>query len=192
MHRAAEYGVAAHWKYKEDPAAPGRQGRPASTDDMAWLRQLLDWQRETDDPGEFLDSLRFDLGASEVFVFTPKGDVVALPAGCDPRRLRLRRAHRGRAPLRRRPRQRQAGAAGERRSPTATSSRCSPPRRETAGPSPRLADVRQEPARPQQDPGLVLQGAPRGGGRAAARTPSPGRCASRACRCSGCCPAARC
>ena len=51
---------------------------------MAWLRQLLDWQRETEDPGEFLDSLRFDLGASQVFVFTPKGDVIALPQGATP------------------------------------------------------------------------------------------------------------
>ena len=51
---------------------------------MAWLRQLLDWQRETQDPGEFLDSLRFDLHAQEVFVFTPKGDVIALPASATP------------------------------------------------------------------------------------------------------------
>jgi GTP pyrophosphokinase len=51
---------------------------------MAWLRQLLDWQKETEDPGEFLDSLRFDLSTSEVFVFTPKGDVIALPAGSTP------------------------------------------------------------------------------------------------------------
>ncbi len=89
MHRRAEYGVAAHWKYKEeavrgpggapiDPAASGKVG------DMAWLRQLLDWQRETADPGEFLDALRFDLSASEVFVFTPKGDVIPLPSGSTP------------------------------------------------------------------------------------------------------------
>ena len=79
MHRRAEYGVAAHWKYKED-------GTPGSdkANDMAWLRQLLDWQRETEDPGEFLDSLRFDLGVQEVFVFTPKGDVIALPNGSCP------------------------------------------------------------------------------------------------------------
>ncbi|MDQ1710493.1 MAG: diphosphokinase / guanosine-3,5-bis(diphosphate) 3-diphosphatase [Frankiaceae bacterium] len=80
MHRTAEYGIAAHWKYKEtkgvEVAKPQGNG-----DDMAWLRQLLDWQRETEDPGEFLDSLRFDLYAGEVFVFTPRGDVVALPTG---------------------------------------------------------------------------------------------------------------
>ena len=92
MHRRAEYGVAAHWKYKEDPAdsatgrrRPRRQGDLAgATSDMAWLRQLLDWQKETADPGEFLESLRFDLKAAEVYVFTPKGDVIALPAGATP------------------------------------------------------------------------------------------------------------
>ncbi|MBV9368348.1 MAG: bifunctional (p)ppGpp synthetase/guanosine-3',5'-bis(diphosphate) 3'-pyrophosphohydrolase, partial [Frankiales bacterium] len=75
MHKRSEYGIAAHWKYKEQYG--GQQ-------DMTWLRQLVDWQRETQDPGEFLDSLRFDLHAQEVFVFTPKGDVTALPAGSTP------------------------------------------------------------------------------------------------------------
>jgi GTP pyrophosphokinase len=75
MHQQAEYGIAAHWKYKE--ASGGQQ-------DMAWLRQLVDWQRETADPNEFLDSLRFDLHAQEVFVFTPKGEVIALPADATP------------------------------------------------------------------------------------------------------------
>ncbi|MFE3315196.1 RelA/SpoT family protein [Embleya sp. NPDC059213] len=93
MHRRAEYGIAAHWKYKAEAvgakgaaktdAKPARKGEnPAN--DMAWLRQLLDWQRETEDPGEFLESLRFDLSSQEVFVFTPKGDVIALPAGSTP------------------------------------------------------------------------------------------------------------
>jgi GTP pyrophosphokinase len=77
MHRRAEYGIAAHWKYKEIDAS-------AASTDMTWLRQLVDWQRETQDPGEFLDSLRFDLHAQEVFVFTPKGDVIALPHGATP------------------------------------------------------------------------------------------------------------
>src|SRR3954466_15058756 len=77
MHRQAEYGIAAHWKYKEQNAPGGQQ-------DMTWLRQLVDWQRETADPNEFLDSLRFDLHAHEVFVFTPQGDVIALPAGATP------------------------------------------------------------------------------------------------------------
>ena len=87
MHRRAEYGVAAHWKYKEEATAPKVAGRSKETDaaaDMAWLRQLLDWQQEMADPGEFLESLRFDLSAAEVFVFTPKGDVIALPAGSTP------------------------------------------------------------------------------------------------------------
>ncbi len=85
MHRRAEFGVAAHWKYKEDPGAEeSRSGDSGPVNDMAWLRQLLDWQRETADPGEFLDSLRFEINAQEVYVFTPKGDVVALPAGSTP------------------------------------------------------------------------------------------------------------
>jgi GTP pyrophosphokinase len=85
MHRRAEYGIAAHWKYKEgaEPdTAVGKKGDGA--EQMAWLRQLLEWQREASDPDEFLDSLRYDLHASEVFVFTPKGDVIALPGGATP------------------------------------------------------------------------------------------------------------
>jgi GTP pyrophosphokinase len=85
MHRRAELGVAAHWKYKD--VAAGRAtdaGGTGAANDMAWLRQLLDWQRETSDPGEFLDSLRFEINAREVYVFTPKGEVVALPAGSTP------------------------------------------------------------------------------------------------------------
>ena len=84
MHRRAEYGVAAHWKYKEESLVPGgRAGAPGASD-MVWLRQLVDWQRETADPAEFLESLRFDLGAAEVYVFTPKGQVIALPQGATP------------------------------------------------------------------------------------------------------------
>ncbi|MFH8684089.1 bifunctional (p)ppGpp synthetase/guanosine-3',5'-bis(diphosphate) 3'-pyrophosphohydrolase [Streptomyces lydicus] len=94
MHRRAEYGIAAHWKYKQEAVAgaskvrtdvPKNAGKGQDTvNDMAWLRQLLDWQKETEDPGEFLESLRFDLSRNEVFVFTPKGDVIALPAGATP------------------------------------------------------------------------------------------------------------
>ena len=83
MHRRAEYGVAAHWKYKESRTARGPRGDGGASD-MAWLRQLLDWQRETADPSEFLDSLRFEINAAEVYVFTPKGDVIALPSGSTP------------------------------------------------------------------------------------------------------------
>ncbi|MFD4181820.1 RelA/SpoT family protein, partial [Rhodococcus sp. NPDC058514] len=82
MHRTAEFGIAAHWRYKE---TKGRHsGDAAEVDDMAWMRQLLDWQREAADPGEFLESLRYDLAVKEIFVFTPKGDVVTLPAGSTP------------------------------------------------------------------------------------------------------------
>jgi guanosine-3',5'-bis(diphosphate) 3'-pyrophosphohydrolase len=82
MHRRAEYGVAAHWKYKEEALAGQDGGK--GMEGMAWLRQLLDWQRETADPGEFLESLRFEINAAEVYVFTPEGDVMALPAGATP------------------------------------------------------------------------------------------------------------
>ena len=86
MHRRAEYGVAAHWKYKENKAT-GRADLAGDTGplgDMAWLKQVLDWQRETADPDEFLDSLRYEINTREVYVFTPKGDVMALPAGSTP------------------------------------------------------------------------------------------------------------
>jgi GTP pyrophosphokinase len=83
MHRTADYGIAAHWKYKERKdiavADPG-----GMSEEMGWLRQLLDWQREAQEPEEFLDALRYDLGASEVYVFTPKGDVLGLPSGSTP------------------------------------------------------------------------------------------------------------
>ncbi|WP_424565501.1 RelA/SpoT family protein [Tamaricihabitans halophyticus] len=82
MHRTAEYGIASHWRYKETKGSHG--GGSVEVDEMAWMRQLLDWQREAADPGEFLDSLRYDLAAREIFVFTPKGDVITLPAGSTP------------------------------------------------------------------------------------------------------------
>ncbi|WP_199839794.1 MULTISPECIES: bifunctional (p)ppGpp synthetase/guanosine-3',5'-bis(diphosphate) 3'-pyrophosphohydrolase [unclassified Streptomyces] len=96
MHRRAEYGIAAHWKYKQravagaskvrtdTPTQTRKDDKAGAVNEMAWLRQLLDWQKETADPGEFLESLRFDLASNEVFVFTPKGDVIALPAGATP------------------------------------------------------------------------------------------------------------
>ncbi|MSO36994.1 MAG: bifunctional (p)ppGpp synthetase/guanosine-3',5'-bis(diphosphate) 3'-pyrophosphohydrolase [Acidimicrobiia bacterium] len=74
MHNRAEYGVAAHWSYKEDDAG-------ATADDMVWLQRLVDWQQETDDPAEFMASLKVDLDQGEVFVFTPKGKVVTLSTG---------------------------------------------------------------------------------------------------------------
>ncbi|CAB4670119.1 MAG: RelA/SpoT family protein [Actinobacteria bacterium] len=77
MHTRAEYGIAAHWKYKE-----GADSK--NSPEMLWLRQLHEWQQETSDPSEFLEALRFDLGTPEVFVFTPKGNVIALPGGSTP------------------------------------------------------------------------------------------------------------
>ncbi len=82
MHRVAEYGVAAHWRYKERAAAPGGNGR--FEERMTWLRQLLEWQRETPDTEEFLESVREDLFHDQVFVYTPKGDIVELAAGATP------------------------------------------------------------------------------------------------------------
>lgn len=79
MHRTAEYGIAAHWTYKE-----GSRPEPPFDQKLAWLRQVLEWQREPGDAGEFLESLKIDLFDDEVFVFTPKGDVIALPAGSTP------------------------------------------------------------------------------------------------------------
>jgi len=86
MHQRAEFGVAAHWKYKD--RVNGGKGASAAElhddGDMAWLAHISDWQAETDDPGEFLDSLRFEIGAKEVYVFTPQGKVIGLPAGATP------------------------------------------------------------------------------------------------------------
>lgn len=83
MHQQAEFGVAAHWMYKE--RMNGGKVDPRRTDaDMAWLAHISDWQAETADPSEFLDSLRFEIGAKEVYVFTPKGRVIGLPAGATP------------------------------------------------------------------------------------------------------------
>ena len=79
MHQRAEYGVAAHWKYKQ---VTGKG--PEREVDLAWLKQLSDWQEETSDPGEFLDNLRFEIGAKELYVFTPKGRVIGLSAGSTP------------------------------------------------------------------------------------------------------------
>ena len=78
MHRRAEYGIAAHWKYKQG------QRKGEDSPDVLWLKQLHEWQQETTDVSEFLDALRFDLRTPEVFVFTPKGSVIALPQGSTP------------------------------------------------------------------------------------------------------------
>lgn len=85
MHQRAEFGVAAHWKYKEQTTGRSTGGPALQNEtDMAWLAHISDWQAETADPGEFLDSLRFEIGAKEVYVFTPKGRVIGLPSGATP------------------------------------------------------------------------------------------------------------
>src|SRR5579884_1703255 len=79
MHRIAEEGIAAHWKYKE-----GRRGPGADDQRIAWLRQLVEWQREMRDPGEFMSTLKVDLYPEEVYTFTPRGKVVVLPREATP------------------------------------------------------------------------------------------------------------
>ncbi len=80
MHRVAEYGIAAHWKYKE-----GNRTENSSEDlKLAWLRQTLEWQKDMNDPKEFMETLKIDLFSTQVFVFTPKGEVIDLPAGSTP------------------------------------------------------------------------------------------------------------
>ena len=79
MHRIAEEGIAAHWKYKE-----GRKGAAEDDQRMAWLRQLVEWQREMRDPGEFMSTLKVDLYPEEVYAFTPKGKVIILPRDATP------------------------------------------------------------------------------------------------------------
>ena len=82
MHDMAEYGIAAHWIYKEGGgrASADRRGR----EKLKWLRSMLDWQQELQDPQEFMETLKVDLFEEEVFVFTPKGEVKSLAAGATP------------------------------------------------------------------------------------------------------------
>ncbi len=79
MHRVAEYGIAAHWRYKEGAAREDNLDHK-----LFWVRQMLDWQTETRDSREFLDTLKTDLFSEEVFLFTPKGDVISMPKGATP------------------------------------------------------------------------------------------------------------
>ncbi len=78
MHKIAEYGIAAHWKYKEGITSDKEEVN------LSWLRQALEWQKDASDPKEFMESLKMDLFSSQVFVFTPNGDVIELPAGATP------------------------------------------------------------------------------------------------------------
>ncbi|MBQ0005353.1 MAG: bifunctional (p)ppGpp synthetase/guanosine-3',5'-bis(diphosphate) 3'-pyrophosphohydrolase [Clostridiales bacterium] len=81
MHRIAEYGIAAHWKYKEGKVNSGEED---SEQKLAWLRQALEWQKESEDSVEFLETMKMDLFNNQVFVFTPRGDVVELPVDSTP------------------------------------------------------------------------------------------------------------
>ena len=93
MHRISEYGIAAHWKYKSGGAGV----RAGDEEKFAWIRRLLEAQQDTD-AQDFVHNLKMDMFNDEVFVFTPQGDVVNLPAGATPDRLRLRHPFRRRQP----------------------------------------------------------------------------------------------
>jgi GTP pyrophosphokinase len=82
MHGTSEYGIAAHWRYKEDEG--GNQGGTEVDEALTWFRQVLEWQQDTAEPEEFMEFLRMDLFRGEIFVFTPDGDVKALPTGATP------------------------------------------------------------------------------------------------------------
>ena len=85
MHRIAEYGIAAHWAYKEASFAKGKKANvKVSEDKLAWLRETLEWQKDMQDPQEFLNTLKTELFEDEVYVFTPKGDIKVLPSGSTP------------------------------------------------------------------------------------------------------------
>ena len=86
MHRIAEYGIAAHWAYKEANygSKKGQQVVKATDDKLAWLRETLEWQQELQDPQEFLETLKTELFEDEVYVFTPKGAIKVLPRGATP------------------------------------------------------------------------------------------------------------
>ena len=165
MHRRAEYGVAAHWKYKDERRrrAPRRRRRAPTT--WPGCASCVDWQRETADPGEFLDSLRFEINAARGLRLHAEGRrhrrcPPARPRSTSPTPCTPRSATAAWAP---------GSTAGwcrwTARSRTATSSRSSP-RRPTPPARAATGWLRQEPARAQQDPPVVLQGAPRGGDRA--------------------------
>ena len=184
MHRRAEYGVAAHWKYKEGKGVAVAVRRADDSGDLVWVRQLLDWQRETADPGEFLDSLRFEINSTEVYVFTPKGDVISLPQGSTPVDFAYA-IHTEVGTGHRRPGQRAAGAAGvgagqrRRRGDLHLQGRRTPDPAATGCPSSRARG-------PGTRSGTTSAGSGATSPSRAARTSWPGRCARRACRCSGC------
>ncbi|WP_099187779.1 RelA/SpoT family protein [Tepidibacter mesophilus] len=81
MHKIAEYGIAAHWKYKQGDTTDNEENMDIK---LSWLRQMMEWQKDLNDPKEFMEALKIDLFTNQVFVFTPKGDVIELPAGSTP------------------------------------------------------------------------------------------------------------
>ena len=163
MDRRAEFGVAAHWGYKESESAK-------SATDSAWLQRLVEWQHETEDPEQFMKILKGDLEVDEVFVFTPKGKVVILPAGSTPvdfayaihtevgHRCIGARANGRLVPL-------------DALLTTGDTVEIVTSRQEGAGPDRGLAAVRAVAPRPGQDPPAVLEGAPRGRDRRRPRRP---------------------
>ena len=173
MHRRAEYGVAAHWGYKE---------HRNPTEDLVWLQRIVDWQQDTTDPGEFMQSLKIDLEQDEVFVFTPKGRVITLPTGATPvdfaYAIHTEVGHRcigarvnGRlVPLD------SALHSGE-------TCEIFTSKVEGAGPSRDWLQFVHTPPRPLQDPAVVLARAPGRRDRRRAATSSSRPCATRACRC---------
>ncbi len=158
MHKVAEYGVAAHWKYKEETVFGRAKDAKDDTQEMAWLRQLVDWQRETEDPAEFLESLRFDLATDEVLrLHSPRRGGGAAP-GRHAGGLRLLDPHRGRAPDGRRQGQRPPGGAGVHAGQRGHRGDFHL-QGAGSGTEPGLAQVRAEPPGQEQDQAVVLQGA---------------------------------
>ena len=119
MHKMAEEGIAAHWKYKDGPVSAQDEQR------LAWLRQVVEWQRDVSDPNEFLSTLKVDFYPEEVYTFTPKGQSGGAAAGCHPDRFCLFRSHRSWAHLHRRQGERSHGATALQAALAGTSSRSS-------------------------------------------------------------------
>ena len=166
MHETAQYGIAAHWMYKEKGGAAASAPTRRS-EKLQWLRQIMDWQSETKDAGEFMESLRIDLFHDEVYVFTPKGEVKSLPAGSTPvdfaYAIHTDVGHRcvgAKVDGRIVPLDLQAAVGRHRRDPHL---------QDGPGTLARLAAVRGELRRPQQDPAVVQARAARG-----RRAPGPG------------------
>ena len=185
MHRRAEYGVAAHWKYKEQRRRRQGAGDSGAADDMAWLAPAARLAERDRGPGRVprLAALR-DRRRSEVYVFTPKGEV----SRCPPARTPVDFAYAVHTEVGHRTASARASTAGScrssRRSRTATSSRCSPPRPTAPGRRATGSSSSRAPGRATRS----SSGSPRSAARrpsSRARTRSPRRCASRTCRCSG-------